>query len=106
MTHKARLTFAVACFITFDLFIAANLIAAHLQSDCGLPAVLGLSHCADDIRRVGFPLIFWKEGGFVYRSNFEPANFLFDIGLAVIVSVIVGVIAQRLSSQVQESNSP
>ncbi len=106
MTRKARLTFAFACFITLDLFIAVNLLAAHLQSDCGLPALLGLSHCADDIRRAGFPLLFWEEGGFAYRSNFEPANFLFDIGLAVIVSVIVGVIAERLSSQVQESNSP
>lgn len=106
MTRKARLTFAFACFITLDLFIAANLLAAHLQSDCGLPAVFGFAHCADDIRRVGFPLLFWEQGGFAYRSNFEPANFLFDIGLALIVSLIVGFVAARLSTQVQDGHAP
>jgi hypothetical protein len=46
------------------LFALANLPAAHLHSDCGLPALLGNSMCADDIARAGFPLIFFEEGGF------------------------------------------
>jgi hypothetical protein len=48
-------------------FILANLFAAHLLSDCGLPAILGMDSCADDIARAGFPLIFLKKAD----SHFE-----------------------------------
>jgi hypothetical protein len=33
------------------IFLLANLLAAHLLSDCGLAAVFGRSGCADDISR-------------------------------------------------------
>lgn len=74
--------------LTLLLFLAINLLAAHLQSDCGLPSFFNLSGCADDIRRAGFPLQFFEEGGFSYRSNFDPLSFGLDIvsGLALAVA--------------------
>jgi hypothetical protein len=72
------------------VFVALNLLAAHLRSDCGLPAILGLAACADDIRRAGFPFLFWEEGGFAYRSNFYLTAFLADIALALILSLLAG----------------
>lgn len=61
------------------IFLVANLIAAHLRSDCGLPALLGASACADNISRAGFPLIFLEQGGFAPRNMFNLSNLLFDI---------------------------
>ena len=81
------------------LFLALNLLAAHLQSDCGLPAVLGFSACADDIRRAGFPFLFWEEGGFAYRSNFYPAMLIVDTAIALGGSVIAGFVAQRIAAR-------
>lgn len=77
------------------LFGLLNLLAAHFRSDCGLPAVLGFSACADDIRRAGFPFLFWEEGGFAYRSNFYLTPFLVDMALALLVSLLVGLGLQR-----------
>jgi hypothetical protein len=95
MPNRSLKVFLIATFIAFDLFVAANIVAAHVQSDCGLPAWLGTSGCADDIRRAGFPLIFIEEGGFGYRYVFDPVYFAFDVVLALGVSVIVGVVVQR-----------
>ena len=81
--------------ITLLLFIGATLLAAHLQSDCGLPGVLGISGCADDIRRVGFPLLVWESGGFDYRNNFNFAALLLDIAVGLGLSALVGFIYQR-----------
>jgi hypothetical protein len=81
------------------LFGLLNLLAAHLRSDCGLPAVFGLSACADDIRRAGFPWLFWEEGGFAYRSNFYLTPFLADIALALIVSLLLGLGLQRWAAR-------
>lgn len=75
------------------LFIVANLVAAHLQSDCGLPAVLGLSSCADDIRRAGFPLVFWESGGFAFRNLFKPTAFIVDLAAGAGLSVACGLAA-------------
>lgn len=61
------------------IFILANLLAAHLLSDCGLPAVFGQSRCTDDIARAGFPLVFMEQGGFAYRQIFNPLYFLLDV---------------------------
>ena len=68
-------------------FVAANLIAAHLQSDCGLPGVLQLAGCADDISRVGFPWVFWETGGFAARERLDLGALGLDVGLALLVSL-------------------
>jgi hypothetical protein len=54
--------------------VALNLLAAHLLSDCGLPSVFGMGHCADDITRAGWPFKFFEEGGFEYHSFFNPGT--------------------------------
>jgi hypothetical protein len=47
--------------------------------------------CADDIRRAGFPLLFWEEGGFSYRNNYDQPALLADLeiglGCAVLTSL-------------------
>ncbi len=82
-----RLTVFVLGFVGMLAACAfANLAAAHFQSDCGLPAVFGVSGCADDIVRVGFPLLFWEKGGFDYHADFNPAALAVDVLIALGVS--------------------
>ena len=42
-------------------FLLINIITTHLLSDCGLPAVLGIDYCADDIARAGFLFAKYKN---------------------------------------------
>jgi len=82
------------------LFVAVliNILAAHLLSDCGLPAILGASPCADDIVRAGFPLVFFEQGGFAFRSIFNLPYLLLDILFGIGLAVISGFSAHGLSS--------
>ena len=91
--------FAIGFIITLLLFIGATLLVAQLQSDCGLAGVLGISNCADDIRRVGFPLLVWEAGGFAYRNNFNAVALILDIVIGLGASAIVGYICQRFSKK-------
>ena len=84
------------------IFILANLLAAHLLSDCGLPAVLGADFCADDIARAGFPLVFFEQGGFSYRSIFNLPYLLIDLFIGLGFAVIFGFIARWLKTQNQK----
>jgi len=86
-------TFLNGFLIGLFIFLIVNLIAAHLLSDCGLPALLGASSCADDISRAGFPLIFLEQGGFVSRNIFNPSNLLFDIFIGFDIAFTSGFIA-------------
>ena len=81
------------------LFILANILAAHLLSDCGLPALLGTDSCADDIARSGFPLVFFEEGGFAYRSIFNLPYLLLDIFIGLDFAVMFGLITRWLFNQ-------
>jgi hypothetical protein len=81
------------------IFIVANLLAAQLLSDCGLPAVFGLSRCADDISRAGFPLVFMEEGGFAYRQVFNPTYFFLDIFIGLDFAVTCGFIGRWYSKR-------
>jgi hypothetical protein len=80
-----RQTFLKGFLIGLSIFILLNILAAHLFSDCGLPALFGLAACSDDISRAGFPFIFFEQGGFAYRSNFNLPIFILDlvIGLGI-----------------------
>lgn len=75
-------------------FFLANVIAAHLLSDCGLPAILGVDSCADDIARAGFPLAFFEQGGFAFRSVFIPTNLLIDGFIGLLFSAACGFTAR------------
>ena len=82
--------YLIGIVIGLALFLLANLLAAHLLSDCGLPAVLGTDSCADDIARAGFPLIFFEEGGFAYHSYFNLPYFILDLFMALALAVFSG----------------
>jgi hypothetical protein len=68
------------------LFLAANLLAAHLNSDCGLPALFGLDSCADDIVRAGWPLQFYEEGGIAFHSSFDVTRLALDVAIGLAAS--------------------
>jgi hypothetical protein len=82
--------FLAGFFIGLGSFLALNLLAAHFLSDCGLPAVFGISACADDIVRAGFPLVFLQQGGFAFSSSLDPASALIDLAIGVTLSAGLG----------------
>ena len=81
------------------IFLIPNLLAVHLLSDCGLPAIFGSSGCADDISRAGFPLIFYEQGGFVFRQIFNLPYFLLDIFIGLDFAVLSGFIVRKIAVQ-------
>jgi uncharacterized membrane protein (UPF0136 family) len=86
-------------------FVAANLLAAHLRSDCGIPAVLGRAGCADDIRRAGFPFLFWEEGGFAYRRTVDQVALVLDIVTGLSFAVTGGLVRRRWAGRVSPHHS-
>lgn len=82
--------FLIAFVVAVLLFVGVNLLVAHLRSDCGLPALLGQSACADDIRRAGFPLQFWEEGGFAFRRVFSLPALLIDLAVGLLLALAAG----------------
>ena len=81
--------------IGLSVFIFLNLFAAHLLSDCGLPALFGLDACADDISRAGFPLVFFEEGGFDYHSNFNLRFLIADLVLGIGFAALFALFASK-----------
>ncbi len=94
-----RRDFVLGFVLSLLAFVALNVVWLHVRSDCGLPAWLGVSGCADDIRRAGFPLQFYQAGGFVARTSFSPLALLVDGGMAVAVSAAAGWVAQARASR-------
>jgi len=83
------------------IFIALNLLSAHLASDCGLLALIGRDApwhrlqgpgqvCADDIARAGWPLQFYEEGGFAYHRHFNLSFLLINLGIGVAFAFLSG----------------
>lgn len=83
--------------IGLSIFILANGLAAHLLSDCGLPALLELSACADDISRVGFPFVFFEQGGLAYRSEVNWLLLVLDLVIGAGFSFGTGYLFRRVS---------
>jgi len=79
------------------LFIAINVLSAHLRSDCGLKAVLDMSGCADDIRRAGFPWLFWESGGFAFHEYWSWPALIGDVTLAILIGALAAWLAQRFA---------
>ena len=86
MPRRFILGFAIG----FSIFIAINLLSAHLASDCGLMAVFERDACADDIARAGWPLSFYERGGFAYRFVFNLPVLLLDLGIGIILASALG----------------
>jgi ABC-type antimicrobial peptide transport system permease subunit len=91
--------FAIGFLIGAVLYIALNLLSAHLMSDCGLPAVFGISGCADDVVRAGFPFPFYERGGFDFRNIFNLPVLLLDLLFGLALAVLGGYIARNRSSK-------
>ena len=72
------------------LFVVINLLAAHLSSDCGLPAVFGRDSCADDIARAGWPLRFYEKGGFDSRDIFNLGKLGLDLIAGILTASAMG----------------
>jgi len=81
------------------LFVVVNLVAAQVLSDCGLISVFGRDACADDIARAGFPLVFFEEGGFVYRHIFNMPYFLLDIFIGFDFAIISGFAGRYITAK-------
>lgn len=89
-------SFPIGFTLTILFFLVVNLLAAHFQSDCGLPAWFNLAGCADDIRRAGFPLVFYEVGGFDGRNRFEIGALGVDLVCGLGMMLMGGWLAQRL----------
>ncbi len=92
--------FALGFFCTLFLFMVLNVWIAHIRSDCGIQSILGLSGCGDDIRRIGFPLLVWVNGGFIYHDSFDVAALLLDVALGLGLSIVVGFVCQRYLAKI------
>jgi hypothetical protein len=87
--------FVIGFLVGTLLFLAINLLSAHVGSDCGLPAVFGQDACADDIARAGWPLRFYEEGGLAYRRDFSPIYLLLNTAVGLGFSILTGWWNQR-----------
>jgi hypothetical protein len=81
------------------IFLLANLLAAQVLSDCGLPSFFGLDHCADDIARAGFPLVFFEDGGFAYHHMFNQSLLLWDIFIGLDFAIVSGFVARKIAQR-------
>jgi hypothetical protein len=86
------------------VFLAINLVSAHLASDCGLLAIFGRASpwhrpagqvCADDIARAGWPLQFYEDGGFAYHHSFNLFFLFINIGVGMIFGAMSGSLFSR-----------
>jgi len=82
--------FAIGFIAGLLLFVAANLLAAHLASDCGLSTFSPNGGCADGIARLGWPLQFYESGGFMYQQSFNTAYFVLDLVVGLLIGILLG----------------
>ena len=90
--------FAVGFTAGIIIFLLINLFAAHLASDCGLPAVFGKDSCADDVVRVGWPFIYYKDGGFAYQHILNTSVLLLNLTVALAFGLLSGWLVSRIKT--------
>jgi hypothetical protein len=78
------------------LCVAANYIAAQINTNCG---PFSAWYCADAVQKVGFPLVFAEIGGGpmppgATRPPASVAALLFDVSLGLIGSAVAGATCQ------------
>jgi len=88
--------FTIGFGIGFLIFIAINMLSAHLRSDCGLLAVFGRDMCADDIARAGWPFQFYEDGGFAYRHNFNALFLVVNLAVGIVLAAFTGLLITRI----------
>lgn len=72
-----------------------NVCSAHVRSSGGLLALLGIRRCYDCIRAWGFPFEVSRTGGYIGYDLFDPGALLLDVAIAVVVSVVAGLLWAR-----------
>lgn len=93
--HSRILNFIAVFVGGLILCVVLNLVVAHVRSDCGLAAVSGISGCADDIVRIGFPFQVIERGGFIAHNTFDSTALAGDVLVAIAGSVVAGMLAAR-----------
>ena len=88
--------FAIGFLAGFGIFILISLLAAHLMSECGLPAIFNLDACADDIARAGWPLKFYEAGGITFHHTFDGTALGMDMVIGLLLSIAMGIAGPRL----------
>jgi len=69
-------------------FLVANLLSIHIRSDAGLFEAIGLTNSfMDDIRRIGFPFVFFEEGGFVHRRVVRFLALFLDLSIGFVIAL-------------------
>jgi len=73
--------------VSFAVFVTACAVSYLLRSDG-----FGLSDVQDGALRMGFPLIFWLRGGFIYKRIFRLAALMIDLAVALVVGVLISLL--------------
>jgi len=55
----------------------------------------GLSDVQDGTLRMGFPLVFWLRGGFLYKRIFRLAALMIDLAVAFVLGVLISLMYAR-----------
>lgn len=74
-------------------FLILNLLSYFLRSD-----MFGMPGGHDTIKRVGFPFLFYEEGGFAYRHYFGWEKLILDGAIGVLMSVVGALVWTKLSA--------
>lgn len=86
------------------IVIILNSLAAHLLSDCGLPALLGLFSCPDSISRIGFPFVFLEQGGLAYHNNLKLPYLLLDLFINLDIVFFTGYMTMYWARKREKQN--
>ena len=79
--------------VSTSLVVFPTMSAASyfLRSDA-----FGLPGGHDVIRRLGFPMVFWEQGGFAYRYSSSVVALLADVAVAIVVGFLISVSMTKL----------
>jgi hypothetical protein len=72
------------------IFALANGASYFVRSDG-----YGWGVVHDGIRRCGFPVLFWQQGGYIAHEYFYPAQLGVDVLFGLVVGVLLSVFLRR-----------
>lgn len=80
--------------VSLAVFVVACTVSYFFRSDgFGVPGV------QDGIRHLGWPLVIWEQGGFVYRHTVSVVALLADLGVSVVTGVLIAVLYTRVTHE-------
>jgi hypothetical protein len=90
---QSRARFLAGFTTCLAFFLILNLLSYFLRSD-----MFGMLGWQDSIKRVGFPFLFFEEGGFAYRQHFDLAKLLLNASVGVLLSIGGALVWTKLSA--------